>query len=160
MPDVPPVVHANVLGFLGGRTGEGASKMNMLSRAAKEAVDEMHHTGQPEAHPETLRVGKLLRILLDAENDEDGDRAADNAIRDLDLNSLLASATPGVAEVARVCKLLHEMRHEPDQQALDNAMRECRALRESATPEVAKIASILYCLAGILQGFGNTIFRK
>mmetsp|Transcript_12920 Transcript_12920/g.31481 ORF Transcript_12920/g.31481 Transcript_12920/m.31481 type:complete len:335 (+) Transcript_12920:141-1145(+) len=107
-----PEFHPNVLGFLG-RTGEGAGKVKMLSRAAKETVDAMHkHEGHPEAHPDLLRVGKLLHVMRHA--DERNANAADNAIRDLDLNSLLESATPGVAEVARVCKLLAVMQRSGD----------------------------------------------
>eukprot|EP00392_Amoebophrya_sp_AT5.2_P013107 g13218.t1 len=153
--DVPAGFHANVLGFLG-KAGQGAGKVKMLSRAAKETVDAMHkHEGHPEAHPDLLRVGKLLHVMRHGDKN-----AVANAIRDLDesdWSSLLASATPGVAEVARVCRLLAVlMRHVAvgDEGAADNAIRalDLNSLLQSATPGVAEVARLCNLLAVMRSG--------
>eukprot|EP00392_Amoebophrya_sp_AT5.2_P008832 g8860.t1 len=116
MPDAPPGVHAKVLGFL--ETGEGAARLNMLSRAAEKTVAEMQSDGHPEAHPDTLWVGKLLATMrrgvrgVRCHNERrrcvrkkqmrgkiNGNDAFD-AIRNLNWDSLPAWAKPEVAKVA------------------------------------------------------------
>mmetsp|Transcript_9446 Transcript_9446/g.23168 ORF Transcript_9446/g.23168 Transcript_9446/m.23168 type:complete len:490 (+) Transcript_9446:504-1973(+) len=86
LPDVPPEAAANLLGALG--TGEGALMLNTLSMAARKSVADMHSAGHPEAHPEKLRVGKLLAAMRDGKRPN------------LNWNSLPAWATPEVARVA------------------------------------------------------------
>eukprot|EP00392_Amoebophrya_sp_AT5.2_P018250 g18755.t1 len=116
LPDVPPEVAANLVGALG--NGEGAVLLNMLSRAGKKNVAEMQAAGQPEVHPEKLRVGKLLAAM------RDGDHRPN-----WNWNSLPAWAVPEVAKVA-----IEERRiSTPDQwDSVPDAARE--------KPEVVKLA--------------------